>query len=114
MKNGGKVLALNQPYSLEHCWNLIASVPFDKTYRPPLVSVVITAHNYARYLADAIQSVSAQTYTEFECIIVDDASSDNTQEVVKTSLGSMEDPPLFDDPSSGKSGAARGSGRGPG
>lgn len=91
MRNGGQVLPLDQPHSLEHCWNLIASVPFDKMYRPPLVSVVITAHNYARYLADTIQSVSAQTYTEFECIIVDDASSDNTREVVKTILGSMEE-----------------------
>jgi glycosyltransferase involved in cell wall biosynthesis len=48
----------------------------------PLFSVLIPAHNHADYLAEAIQSVLAQTYTNFEMIIVDDASSDNTADVI--------------------------------
>jgi len=44
----------------------------------PLVSIVITAHNYGRYLGAAIASVRAQSYREIECVVVDDGSTDNT------------------------------------
>jgi SAM-dependent methyltransferase len=47
-----------------------------------LVSVVITAYNHARFLAEAIESVLAQTVQDFELIVVDDGSRDNTAEVV--------------------------------
>lgn len=46
-----------------------------------LVSVVIASYNYARFLPEAIRSVQAQTYKNWECIILDDCSSDNTPEV---------------------------------
>lgn len=49
----------------------------------PKVSVVIPTYNRAHLLGRAIQSVLDQTYRDFEIIIVDDASSDNTEEVVK-------------------------------
>jgi glycosyltransferase involved in cell wall biosynthesis len=48
----------------------------------PRVSVLIPTYNYAHFLDDAIQSVLAQTYTDYELIIVDNASTDNTDEVV--------------------------------
>ncbi len=48
-----------------------------------LVSVVITAFNAEEYLAETLQSVSAQTYSPLEIIVVDDGSSDGTADVVK-------------------------------
>jgi glycosyltransferase involved in cell wall biosynthesis len=48
----------------------------------PRVSVCIPSYNYARYLPDAVGSVLAQTFTDYELIIVDNRSTDNTEEVV--------------------------------
>lgn len=47
-------------------------------YETPLVSVLMTAYNREQYISEAIESVLASTYTNFELIIVDDCSSDNT------------------------------------
>ena len=52
---------------------------------PPLVSVVIPAYNQARFLAAAIRSVLAQSYTDLEFIVVNDASPDETSQVVRAS-----------------------------
>ena len=48
----------------------------------PKVSVIITTYNRATLLPRAVDSVLAQTYSDYEVIIVDDCSSDNTQEVI--------------------------------
>lgn len=50
----------------------------------PRVSVIIPTFNRAHLLPCAVQSVLNQTFTDFELIIVDDASTDNTQEVVES------------------------------
>lgn len=45
------------------------------------VSAIITTHNRAELLERAISSVIGQTYKELECIVVDDASTDNTKDI---------------------------------
>ena len=49
----------------------------------PLVSVLMTSFNRERYIADAIESVLAQTFTDFELVVVDDASSDRSVEIAR-------------------------------
>jgi glycosyltransferase involved in cell wall biosynthesis len=48
----------------------------------PLVSVVMAAWNEEKYIGEAIESVLAQSYTNFEFIIVNDGSTDRTREII--------------------------------
>ena len=49
----------------------------------PLVSVLMTAYNREKYIAEAIESVLVSTYKNFELIIVDDCSADNTVAIAR-------------------------------
>lgn len=48
----------------------------------PKISILIPTYNYARYLPEALDSILQQDRTDFEVIISDDASTDNTAEIV--------------------------------
>ena len=48
-----------------------------------LVSIITPSYNSAKYIAETIKSVQNQTYSNWEMIIVDDCSSDNTEELIK-------------------------------
>lgn len=49
----------------------------------PLVSFVVTSYNYAKYITKTLDSIKHQTYNNYEILIVDDASIDNSREVIE-------------------------------
>jgi glycosyltransferase involved in cell wall biosynthesis len=49
----------------------------------PIISVLMTAYNQEKYISEAIESVLASTFKDFELIIVDDCSKDNTVEIAR-------------------------------
>jgi len=51
--------------------------------RTPIVSVLMTAFNRERYIATAIESVLAQTFTDFELVVVDDCSTDRSVAIAR-------------------------------
>ena len=59
-------------------------VIFDKILtQMPKISVVVPCYNQAQYLEECLQSVLEQSYADWECIIVNDNSPDNTEEIAK-------------------------------
>ncbi len=52
--------------------------------RTPTVSICIPSYNHGRFIKECIESVLGQTYADFELIICDDYSSDNSVEVIKS------------------------------
>lgn len=48
----------------------------------PLVSVIVPTYNYARFIGQTLENLRAQTYARWECVVVDDGSTDDTEEVV--------------------------------
>lgn len=49
----------------------------------PTISVIVPCYNQAQYLDECLQSVLDQTHKDWECIIVNDGSPDNTEEIAK-------------------------------
>lgn len=49
----------------------------------PLVSIILPNYNHARYLPDRLNSILRQTFQNFELIILDDCSTDNSREVIE-------------------------------
>ncbi len=56
----------------------------------PLVSIIMPTHNAGRFIGQAVQSVLDQTYPHWELLIIDDASSDDTQAIVEALANSPQ------------------------
>ena len=57
---------------------------YIRTMLEPMVSILIPFKNTALYLDDCISSIINQTYTNWELIIVDDSSNDNSYKIVNS------------------------------
>src|SRR5436853_7942285 len=49
----------------------------------PKVSALVVTYNHGRYIAEALDSIGAQTYDDYEVIVVDDGSSDGTPDLMR-------------------------------
>jgi len=67
----------------------------------PLVSIIIPAYNVANYIKESIQSVLVQTYRNFEIIVVNDGSTDQTSQI----LSDIDSIQLFNTPNRGAASA---------
>lgn len=47
-----------------------------------MISIIIATYNRATYIAETLTSIANQTYANFECIVVDDGSTDNSEEII--------------------------------
>lgn len=57
----------------------------------PLVSFIVTSYNYEKFIEKTLESIKNQTYREFEIIIVDDKSSDNSVKVIERFIADNQD-----------------------
>ena len=68
---------MSQPSTIEH------AEPQERITMPA-VSVLMTVYNGERYLRKAIESVLSQTFRDFECIVIDDASTDGSKSILSS------------------------------
>lgn len=77
---GAERLALAQRADAPH---LVHQVPRGVPQEEPLVSVIVPNYNHAAYLRQRLDSIYAQTYRNFEVILMDDASSDDSCTILR-------------------------------
>ncbi len=53
------------------------------TSTTPVISIIVPNRNYAKYLPSALDSIKYQTFTDWECIVIDDASVDDSVKIIK-------------------------------
>lgn len=71
--------------------------------KKPSISVIINNYNYARFLPDAINSALDQDYSDYEIIVVDDASTDHSREIILSYGDRIK--PIFQEKNSGQGAA---------
>ena len=59
------------------------------------ISVIVPSYNYARFIEDRLRTITEQTYPIFELIVLDDCSTDGSQEVIERALEAVEIPHVF-------------------
>ena len=62
----------------------------DKKFKQIIVSIIMPCYNQGKYIMEAINSVKSQTFTEWECIIVDDGSTDDSYIIAEKNIKNDE------------------------
>lgn len=57
----------------------------------PLVTFIVTSYNYEKYILKTLDSIKSQTYRNFEIVIVDDCSSDNSRQIIEQFIAENQD-----------------------
>ena len=52
-------------------------------FAKPLVTIIVPTYNYGHFISDTLDNIQAQTYKNWECIVVDDGSVDDTRKIVQ-------------------------------
>lgn len=55
----------------------------EKTEQHPIISVIVPMYNVANYIGECIESLKKQTFSHFECLLIDDGSTDGTLKITK-------------------------------
>lgn len=71
----------------------------------PKVSIIIPVYNVAPYIEECLRSIDKQTYTDYEVILINDGSTDNSAEIVKQFIEDKDKYILIDQENSGVSAA---------
>jgi glycosyltransferase involved in cell wall biosynthesis len=84
IEHGRKIHSLYERYIVGKRYGnpYISVIPLYACKDNPLVSVIMPAYNAAEHIAETIESVLIQNYRNFELIVVDDGSTDNTRKIV--------------------------------
>jgi len=84
IEHGKKIHSLYERYIVGKRYGnpYISVIPLYQSRDNPLVSVIMPAYNAAEYIAEAIESILIQNYRNFELVVVDDGSTDNTRDIV--------------------------------
>jgi glycosyltransferase involved in cell wall biosynthesis len=91
-KNEDKELAKEKLVKQYPSWKeKVKKIDREHSQGAAFVSIIIPCYNQAQYLPDAVESVVNQTYQNWECIIVNDGSPDNTPAVAKELIGKYPD-----------------------
>ncbi len=67
----------------------------NKTHQQPLISIIVTSYNYEQYIIQTLDSLTKQTYRNFEVIVVDDGSKDNSVNVIKEYIAAHNNIQLY-------------------
>ena len=66
-------------------------------FKTPLVSFVVTSYNYEKYILRTLESIKNQSYSNFEIIVVDDCSNDNSCKIVENFIEDNQDLSFLDE-----------------